>query len=163
MILQLCLFLLSASMHAVDVQDAIKIMPTVINPQVGVAVLIVQDGKILLGLRKGAHGANSWAPPGGHLEYGETFAECGAREVLEETGLEIDGLTFCACTNDIFEQEQKHYVTIFMIAHDVAGVIELKEPDRCAEWRWFDVKDVPSHLFIPFKNFMQEYGIQDIV
>lgn len=64
--------------------------------------------------------------PGGHLEYGETFAETAAREALEETGLEIGEIKFLTATNDVFEGEGKHYVTIF-----VTGVIvgEKKVPE----------------------------------
>ncbi len=37
-------------------------------PQVGVGVLILRDGKVLLGRRKGSHGAGCWSAPGGHLD-----------------------------------------------------------------------------------------------
>lgn len=53
--------------------------------------------------------------PGGHLEYGESFAETAARESLEETGLEIGNVKFLVATNDVFG-EGKHYVTIFVTA-----------------------------------------------
>ena len=56
-----------------------------------------------------------WAPPGGHIEFGESFEECAAREVFEETGLIIKNPSFYDMTNDVFEKEHKHYVTIFMI------------------------------------------------
>jgi ADP-ribose pyrophosphatase YjhB (NUDIX family) len=51
--------------------------------------------------------------PGGHLEYGESFAETAAREVLEETGLEVGDIKFLTATNDVFG-EGKHYITIFV-------------------------------------------------
>lgn len=51
--------------------------------------------------------------PGGHLEHGESFAETAAREVQEETGLEIGNIKFLTATNDVFP-EGKHYVTIFV-------------------------------------------------
>ena len=54
--------------------------------RVGVGVIIVRDGNVLLGERAGSHGAGTWALPGGHLEFGETVADCARREVLEETG-----------------------------------------------------------------------------
>ncbi len=52
-------------------------------PQVGVGVLILRDGKVLLGRRKGSHGAGCWSAPGGHLEFGEAVEDCALREALE--------------------------------------------------------------------------------
>lgn len=60
--------------------------------------------------------------PGGHLECGESFEECAARECEEETGLILDvaAISFLTATNDIFPPDEhgqsKHYVTIFTIA-----------------------------------------------
>lgn len=60
------------------------------RPAVGVGVLIFNDKKqMLLGKRKGSHGAGTWCNPGGHLEFGESFEQCAIREVEEETGLKI--------------------------------------------------------------------------
>lgn len=61
-----------------------------------VAVLIpvhlVNTGqfKVVGVTRKG--NPNDWGLPGGKIEQGETFKEAAVREVLEETGLEIDPL-----------------------------------------------------------------------
>ena len=43
--------------------------------------------RVLVGRRRGSHGAGTWALPGGWLEVGEEFAVCGARELIEETGI----------------------------------------------------------------------------
>src|SRR5258707_8500479 len=55
----------------------------VATPQVGVGVVVVRDGKVLLGLRRGSHGSGAWALPGGHLEWGESVESCARREVTE--------------------------------------------------------------------------------
>lgn len=60
-------------------------------PRVGVGVFVINEkDHVLLGKRTGSHGAGTLALPGGHLELHESFQECAAREVLEETGLLVD-------------------------------------------------------------------------
>ena len=60
------------------------------KPRVGLGVLIFNSkNQILLGKRIGSHGESTWAPPGGHLEFGESFEACATREAFEETGLKI--------------------------------------------------------------------------
>ena len=64
------------------------------RPLIGIAVIVVKDNRVLLGKRKNAHGAGSWAFPGGHLEFNEFIEACAVREVFEETGLKIKNLRF---------------------------------------------------------------------
>ena len=50
------------------------------RPLIGLGVIIVNPAdKILLGLRKGSHGAGEWSLPGGHLEWNESFEECSRK------------------------------------------------------------------------------------
>lgn len=55
-------------------------------------------GAILIGERKGSHGAGKLALPGGHLELGESWETCAAREVKEETNLDLDNFRFVHVT-----------------------------------------------------------------
>jgi 8-oxo-dGTP diphosphatase len=41
------------------------------RPLIGVAVIVMKDDRVLLGKRKNSHGADTWAFPGGHLEFNE--------------------------------------------------------------------------------------------
>src|SRR5271170_3141376 len=50
-------------------------------------VYVVEEQRVLLLLHP-KHG--KWLPPGGHLEENETPPECARREVLEETGLQVE-------------------------------------------------------------------------
>lgn len=63
---------------------------TSLERQFTASAYIFCQGKILL-LRHKKLG--KWLPPGGHLEKGETPAECAIREVLEETGLHVEILS----------------------------------------------------------------------
>lgn len=129
------------------------------NPRVGTGVLIFKGGKILLGKRKGSHGAESWAPPGGHLEFGESFEACAIREVKEETGLTLTAPEFLAVTNDIFKEDNKHYVTIFMIAQCPEDqTVKNLEPEKTESWEWFDTNKLPEQLFLPLQNMLEGEG-----
>ena len=65
--------------------------------RVGVAVILFkspEDPRVLMGQRKGSHGAGSWSFPGGHLEFGETTEHGAARELREETGIDLPRVSF---------------------------------------------------------------------
>lgn len=125
------------------------------HPQVGVGIIVVKKGKILMGKRKGAHGEGTWSVPGGKLEYGENIEECADREVSEETGIKIDGAQFVGVTNDVFQKENKHYITIWMRARYKSGEIVIAEPDKFLEIKWVDPTHLPEPLFLPLKNFLK--------
>ncbi|WP_194848526.1 nucleotide triphosphate diphosphatase NUDT15 [Candidatus Neptunochlamydia vexilliferae] len=124
------------------------------RPKIGVGALVLNEGKILLGKRIHAHGVGTWCPPGGHLEFGETPADCAARELEEETGLIAEEIFPGPWTNDIFETEGKHYVSLFMLVNKFQGVLELKEPDKCESWEWFSWDALPSPLFLSLENLV---------
>ncbi len=60
------------------------------RPVVGVGAVIVIEGKVVLIKRRFEPLAGQWSLPGGSLEVGETLEAGVAREMLEETGLEVD-------------------------------------------------------------------------
>ncbi|MBU1706255.1 NUDIX domain-containing protein [Patescibacteria group bacterium] len=126
------------------------------RPKVGVGVMIIKNGKVLLGKRKNAHGEGAWCFPGGHLEFGESWKECAIRETKEEVGIKIKNVRFATATNDLFSKEDKHYITIFMLADYVSGEVKLLEPDKCEKWDWFEWKKdkLPKPLFVPQKNLL---------
>ena len=101
------------------------------RPLIGVAVIVMKENQVLLGKRKNAHGAGTWAFPGGHLEFNESIEACAKRELFEETGIHIKNIRYGTFTNDIFREDQKHYVTLFVISEYDEGDLELKEPEKC--------------------------------
>jgi 8-oxo-dGTP diphosphatase len=126
------------------------------RPYIGIGVIINRNGKILLGKRRNAHGAGSWCCPGGHLEVWESFEACARREVSEETGLEIENIRCGPYTNDRFTAEDKHYVTLFMLADCPHGQPRRREPEKCERWDWFSAGALPRPLFLPLKNLLAD-------
>ena len=75
------------------------------------AIITNPDGQVLFGLRKGSHGAGTWALPGGHQDFGEEPADAARREVLEETGLDLGRVAMLQAmpyASTLFESGQ-HY------------------------------------------------------
>lgn len=130
------------------------------KPQVGVGVVVVQEGKVLLGKRKGAHGAGEWSFAGGHLEFEETIEICAQRELLEETGLKARSLQLGPWTNDMMNG--KHYITLFVFVDQFEGKPMLLEPHKCEGWSWFDWNDLPMPLFPPVRSLIQKIGIAQL-
>ncbi|CCP08607.1 hypothetical protein BN440_3617 [Erwinia amylovora MR1] len=133
------------------------------SPRIGVGVLIFRDGKLLLGQRKGSHGAGCWSPPGGHLDFGETPQQCAAREVQEECGMVLGECVAGPYTSDVFHAEQQHYVTLFMLANRVSGTPQLCEPDKCTGWQWFDPAELPQPLFTPLQSLLAQFSLSDLM
>ncbi|ORY98586.1 NUDIX hydrolase domain-like protein [Syncephalastrum racemosum] len=133
--------------------------------RVGVGCFVVRsesnEEQILIGQRKGSHGAGAWQLPGGHLELNESFEDCAQREVLEETNLEVKNVRFVTATNDIMEADKKHYVTIFMRAEAVdPAQVRVMEPEKLqGEWQWVALKDLPNYqpLFLPLQHFLKRH------
>ncbi len=124
--------------------------------KVGVGVIIYRDHKILLGKRINSHGHNTWSPTGGNLELYESPLSCAKREVMEETSLTLTQIKNGPWTNDVFVDENKHYITLFMFAQSEGDPI-VNEPDKCLTWQWFDINSLPSPLFLPFNNLISTY------
>lgn len=119
---------------------------------VGVGVLVLRDGKVLLGKRRGSHGAGTWSAPGGRLEYGESIEACARRELAEETGMDLGPVTPGPYANDVFPEIREHYVTVFVVARQATGEPDNKEPHKCEGWLWFDWAELPSPLFAPLAS-----------
>lgn len=116
------------------------------RPRVGVGVMVLKQGRLLLGRRRGSHGAGEYAYPGGHLEHLESFEQCAKREVREETGLEIGPLRFLRVLNTR-AYAPKHYVDLAFAADWVSGEPQVLEPEKIDGWAWYPLDALPSPLF----------------
>jgi 8-oxo-dGTP diphosphatase len=131
-------------------------------PKVGVGVFVFRNGVFLMGKRRGAHGEGTWSVPGGHLEFGESLEETARREVKEETSILIDNVRFGAVTNDVFDEEGKHYVTVWMLSDYRAGEPTITEPEKYDHQGWYDFSGLPEPLFLPWRQLLRSTFVQNI-
>ena len=125
------------------------------GPSVGVGIIVRRAGEVLLVRRDGVHGAGTWSTPGGHLDPGESLEACAAREAREETGVEVEEISFLAITNDVFEEEDRHYLTVWMEAELAEGEAEPRDTDELSEVGWFAPGELPRPLFLPLANLLE--------
>jgi len=126
------------------------------RPKVGVGVMILKNGKVLLGRRKGSHGEGEFAFPGGHLEYMESFSDCARREVKEECGVEIDNIRFQFLAN-VTKYKPKHYAHIGLVADWKEGEPKVLEPNKSESWSWYDIEHLPNPIFEMCKLSVDSY------
>lgn len=137
------------------------------HPGVGVGILIVNKHRthVLLGKRKGSHGAGQWSFPGGWLEYGEFLEDCAVRETKEETGLTIhkSDLQFLRA-EESFVYMPKHVINFgyyVVLKHD--AVPQIMEPDKCEGWIWHDLDKLPSPMGDLADKLIKHYDMQVVV
>lgn len=128
------------------------------EPRVGVGVVVRRGGEVLLVLRRNVHGDGTWSTPGGHLDFGESPEECAAREVREETGVEIDGVRFLGLTNDVFDIEGRHYITVWMEAAYLSGKASVVAEHEMSELMWCRYDSLPSNLFLSLRHLVEGQG-----
>ena len=130
---------------------------------VGFGVMILKDGKVLLGHRhqdpekasSALHGEGTWTMPGGKLNFQEDLKKGAVREVLEETGIAAKNLEVISVSNDIVSDN--HFVTIGFLCEEFEGEPKVMEPNEITEWKWFDLNNLPSPLYPPSEKIIKNY------
>ncbi|HEX2967246.1 MAG TPA: (deoxy)nucleoside triphosphate pyrophosphohydrolase [Syntrophorhabdaceae bacterium] len=100
------------------------------NPQIVVAAVIENAGRVLIGRRKvGKQHAGKWEFPGGTLEEGESREECLKRELSEELGIVVEvEKQLCTCSHTYTPewtiQLEAYFVTV------IGGTFVLQDHDK---------------------------------
>lgn len=108
------------------------------RPFLGVGALIFEGRNILLVQRAKEPLQGYWSLPGGIVEAGEKLEDAVRREVLEETGLEIQPLEmfeiFERIMPDAEGRPEYHYVLIDYLCRVLGGQLAAASDVSCAAW-----------------------------
>ncbi|MFZ5515679.1 MAG: NUDIX domain-containing protein [Candidatus Zhuqueibacterota bacterium] len=135
-----------------------------INPTPAVAVILVQDEKILLVKRKYEPRKDEWTLPAGFMEYNELAEQTALREAKEETNLDIAIDGFFGVYPG-FDDPRVHVVLIVFRGKILRG--QARPGDDASEIGFFSFNELPekiafhSHqqILTQLKEYYQPYGI----
>ncbi|MFJ6884626.1 NUDIX hydrolase [Streptomyces californicus] len=130
-------------------------MTAEVNPAVA-AVVVVQDGRVLLVRRRVSEGALSWQFPAGRIESGESAVEAAAREAREETGLLVTPLNVLGQRVHPMTGREIHSIA----CRRTGGEASIASPDEVADPAWVAHGGIPHYvpygLFEPVRDHLDE-------
>jgi len=113
-------------------------------------VLLRREGQVLLQLRRGTGFMDGFWAAGaaGHVEAGESVLDAAVREVREELGVTVTPSDLVPLTvqhrglpgGPALEQR----VDVFFAADRWSGELQIREPERTADLRWFPLVALPD-------------------
>ena len=111
------------------------------DPKVAVICIVPRDGEVLMIRRATDLGYGLWGLPGGYVDRGEVVERAAAREVWEETGLEVEPGELIG----LFSESGDPVMVAVYAARETGGA--LKAGPEALEVGFFDTGDLPELAF----------------
>ena len=120
------------------------------RPFVGIGIVVIKGDQVLLCRRGKPPGVGTWTLPGGAQDVGETCEAAARRELMEETGLTVGDLHFCAYVDTIRHDStgkvRFHYTILDFAAQYEGGVAIAGSDVSDVEWVSMDALE-PYNLW----------------
>ena len=121
------------------------------DPKVAAICVVPRDGQVLM-IRRGTDiGYGLWGLPGGYVDRGEVVERAAAREVWEETGLEVE-------TGDLiglFSEAGDPVMVAVYTAHETGGTLEAGP--EALEVGFFRVDSLPELAFPRDRDVLERW------
>ncbi len=122
---------------------------------VAAAILLDAQGRVLLvGNDWQGHGRVRYTLPGGVVERGESTLEALRREVLEETGLQVEGVEHLAYAVHVEDRRRNDRAVSFAFKVRYSGLLNPRDPDGfIVEARFFPLEEVKT--LVPIQSLRE--------
>jgi mutator protein MutT len=121
------------------------------QPILSVGAVVIDGSRVLLVKRGQEPLKGQWSLPGGVVEVGETLSDALAREVREETGLDVAVGSVVEVLDRIHRDEagraEFHYVIIDYVCRPTGGTLACGTDAEDA--RWVDRADLSQYALTP--------------
>lgn len=118
------------------------------------ALIINKDHEIVMIKRKNP--PYGWALPGGFVDKGETVEHAVAREVKEETDLDVYGVSLFGVYSDPQRDKRGHTVSIVFVCKP-KNLTELKGKDDAELAGLFRLDDLPPNIAFDHGKIISDY------
>ena len=116
------------------------------QPRLGCGAAIVRDGQLLLVKRLRDPEAGCWGLPGGKVDWLEPAEQAMRREIFEELGLTLQGVSLLCVADQIDPERQEHWVSPVYLASAPAMEPRNNEPHKHSDIAWFELDRLPKPL-----------------
>lgn len=107
-----------------------------------------QDEWCVLLIRRGHEPyKDCWAFPGGFMNMDETLEQCAARELMEETGLEVRARHFVGIYDAVDRDPRGRVITVAYMSYYYGNMCDVHAGDDAAEAQWFPITETPKLAF----------------
>jgi len=115
---------------------------TIQRQTIGARGILIDGNKVLL-IRHSY--LPTWQFPGGGVDVGETFENTMRREVLEETGYQVNGEAELYGMFHNVEATNRDHLAIYIV-RDFEIAHQFKASREIVDMQWFDVNDLPDNI-----------------
>ena len=136
-------------------------------PTISAGILLIYDNKVLLCHPSNNYWTNTFSPPKGHVEEGESSEEAAIRECYEETSIVVKREQLGKQFTVNYTNKDELYKVVHLFLVEINSLAEVSMDSEVVDKRDLQIEEVDwcgfmtksealKHLFWRFKNVIEE-------